>query len=141
MAYLNGGYSPVEFPDLLREYEGNGTALLGNWGASPSGVDLYLRKNGYKTTFVTGPDLEQDGNGYERLQSQYDVYIMSSWNIKGQITEGVHTMAITKGENGKFFVHNSFAQNPIEYDSLESAVLLYHGGDSDPISLIGVGKK
>lgn len=141
MAYLNGGYSPVEFPDLLREYEGNGTALLGNWGASPSGVDACLKRYGYETKFVTGPDLEQGGEGYEKLQSQYDVYIMSSWNREGKITKGVHTMAITKEENGKFFVHNSFSDNPKEYDSLESAVLSYHKGESDPISLIGVSKK
>ncbi len=141
MAYLNGGYSPIEFPDLLREYEGNGTALLGNWGASPSGVDACLKRHGYETKFVTGPDLEPGGEGYEKLQSQYDVYIMSSWNREGKINKGVHTMAITKEEDGTYVVHNSTYGKTEGYSSLADAVLSYKDGLSDPISVIGVEKK
>lgn len=80
MAYLNGGYSPKDFPDMLMDFEGRGTALLGNWGASPLGVASYLERNGYSTSFVSGADLGENGKGYLKLQSEYDVFIMSTWN-------------------------------------------------------------
>ena len=141
MAYLEGGYSPVEFPDLLRDFEGNGTALLGNWGVSPSYVKVYLNTHGYSTTSVSGPSLEMDGKGYDIIQNQYSVYIFSSWNSDETIMEGVHTMAITKEKNGKFYVHNSGKSDPSGYNSLKSAILSYHKNDSDPIYLIGVVKR
>ena len=141
MAYLNGGFSPVDFPALLRDFEGNGTALLGNWGTSPSYICMYLKNHGYSTTFVSGPSLEQDGKGYEKLQSQYDVYIMSSWCNKEKITGGIHTMAITKDAEGKYVVHNDSNNIKNVHDSLESAVLSYKSGESDPISVIGVKKR
>jgi hypothetical protein len=140
MAYLDGGYSPVEFPDLLRDFECNGTALLGNWGVSPSAVNLYLSNHGYTTTFVSGPDLETDGKAYEKIQNQYNVYIMSSWNNDKAITRGVHTMTVTKESDGKFYVHNDYGDKLVGYNNLKSAVLSYHDGISEPISVIGVKK-
>ena len=145
MAYLDGGYSPVDFPDLLKEYEGNGTALAGNWGASPSSVDACLRQHGYETELVSGAKLGESGKGYRQLQDKYDVYILSTWNRGDKIpSSGVHTMAITKNENGKFVVHNDYKYkegSPLnEYDTLREAAYSYHNGDSEPISIIGVTK-
>jgi len=145
MAYLEGGYSPVEFPDMLKSYEGKGTALLGNWGASPSAVEHYLKGRGYSTKLVSGADLGESGKGYLSLQDEYDVYIMSVWNEEGKISSGIHTMAITKEKNGSYVVHNSITQrkNGVlnEYETLRSAVLSFDSGTGDPISLIGVRKK
>ena len=70
---------------------------------------------------------------------------MSVWNEEGQISSGIHTMAITKEKNGSYVVHNSITQrkNGVlnEYETLRSAVLSFDSGTGDPISLIGVRKK
>ena len=145
MAYLEGGYSSIEFPDVLKEFEGRGTALAGNFGASPTRVDDYLKRHGYKTQFVTGSELGEGGKGYKRLQDNYNVYILSTWNYGDNIPwSGVHTMAITKNDNGKFVVHNDYKYDDKfslkEYDTLREAAYSYHNGNGDPISIIGVAK-
>ena len=145
MAFLSGGYSSVEFPDLLKEFEGRGTALAGNFGTAPIYVDTYLKRQGYKTEFVTGFELGDNGKGYKYLQDKYSVYILSTWNSGDNIPwSGVHTMAITKNDNGRFSVHNDYKYEqgtPLkEYDTLREAAYSYNDGNSEPICLIGVSK-
>ena len=135
MAALNNNSSPVGFVDLLSEFEKNGIALDGYIGTSPNSIQEYLDKKGYETEMLVGGSLSQ--KSANSLATDYEAFIMTSYNSKDNVLDMIHTICITK-EKGKYVIHN--AGDSTKYDSLGAAVYGYNSGKSEPICVIGVTK-
>jgi hypothetical protein len=134
---LNGGESPEDFPELLNYFEGNGIVLGGEFGTSPDAVNTYFQNNGYDTKMISGKEIKS--STIEKMQDKYDTYILTTYNDSSDLTAAVHTISITKNEDGKYVMHN--AGDATEYETLEEAIGAYNGGISEPISIIGVKNK
>ena len=75
------------------------------------------------------------------MEKNFETYIFMSYNNTENIADMIHTMSITKEEQG-FFIHNSFCQ-PIYYETLYDAVVKYNsdnGFTSRPIIVMGIKK-
>lgn len=135
MSAINNNSSPVGFVDLLAAFEKEGIALDGYIGTSPNSIQDYLDRKGYQTKMLVGGSL--DVKSVNSLASNYDSFIMTSYNSKDNVLDMIHTMCITK-ENGKYVIHN--AGETEKYDSLGDAVFGYNSASSEPICIIGVTK-
>ena len=136
LVYLNGGKSPVDFPDLIKRFEEKGVTLYGYFGTSPMELDRYLNSQGYKTTMLVDGEDKMD---YNTLQNKYDTFIVTVYNNKEKVSSQIHTMSITH-EGGKYYLHNTFDGSAYEGNSIEDVLSKYKNGNSEVISIIGVGK-
>lgn len=134
---MNDGTSPTSFPELLANFEGNGIVLGGEFGTDPTALYLYLDSNGYDVDMLYGESVKD--SKLERMQSDYDTYILTAYNDADNLGEMIHTVSITtENIDGqvKYVIHN--AGDSTQYDSLAEAVNGYNDGTGEPISVIGV---
>ncbi len=111
--------------------------------------EYFDAKPGYHADMMCGSELniETDANGnmvrkwsaYDRVDN-YDSFIVSVWNNKDTITRGVHTMCISRNEDGTYTVHNGYVGDKPYYESVEEALADINDRNVLPISLIGVIK-
>ena len=77
------------------------------------------------------------------MSSDYDTFILTTYNDASDVSGQVHTMSITC-ENGKYVLHNDYGEiyeknkEQESYNSLEEAINAYRNNSSEPISVIGV---
>ena len=77
------------------------------------------------------------------MSSDYDTFILTTYNDASDVSGQVHTMSITC-ENGKYELHNDYSrtfqisETSKKYNSLEEAINAYRNNSSEPISVIGV---
>ena len=127
------------FPRLLNYFEKNASILKGYFGTSFSGIIRYFKKNGYGYISFMGRKITKEN--IDLVEKNYATYIFMSYNNTENIADMIHTMSITKEEQG-FFIHNSFCK-PIYYDTLYDAVVKYNsdnGFTSRPIIVMGIKK-
>ena len=75
------------------------------------------------------------------LEKNFETYIFMSYNNTENIADMIHTMSITREEQG-FFIHNSYCR-PIFYETLYDAVVKYNSDNgfvSRPIIVMGINK-
>lgn len=131
LVYLHGGNPPQDFPSLLAQFEQKGILLGGYFGTSPDHIQAYLQRN-YRTRMLTGRQLISDT--LQELSADYDVYIMTAYNNRTDITGQIHTVCITRETEG-YQVHNGDRFRV--YDTLAYAVEGYHDGEGRAICVIG----
>lgn len=134
----NGDGSSVQLPELIYEFENDGIVLNGCFGTSPIAIQEYIEEQGYSTSIIVGDDITS--SNIDDLQQNYDTYILTAYNTEGHIENSMHTVSITyEAETDTYHIHNS-SQNDhtYGYGSLEEAINSFSGGDSDPISIIGI---
>ena len=127
------------FPRLLNYFEKNASILKGYFGTSFSGIIRYFKKNGYDYISFMGKKINKEN--IDLIEKNYATYIFMSYNNTENIADMIHTMSITKEEQG-FFIHNSFCK-PIFYETLYDAVVKYNsenGFTSRPIIVMGINK-
>lgn len=125
------------FPKLLNYFEKRNTILKGYFGTSIVGLIKYFNQGEYEDTYLYGRKINEEA--LTQIQENYSVYIFMSYNNSENIVDMIHTMCITRSEEG-FFIHNSYGK-PIFYNSLYEAVVKYNEygeSHSRPIAVIGI---
>lgn len=138
---LNGGESPVSFPELLETFEESGIVLNGEFGTNPTALYLYLEASGYDANMLCGMSVTD--SALNNMQSEYSTYILTAYNDANNLGAMIHTISITcetdpTSGDSYYVIHN--AGDSTHYDSLADAVNGYNGGNGEPITVIGVSK-
>lgn len=130
-----------EMAELIRNFEKDGMCLDGNIGTSPMALYEYLVNHGYTAEYTTS-NVPKD---IQEISEKYDTFVVTAYNEKDDITGQVHTVCITKGDDGKYYIHNGGTRSgdgrseSIPYDSLEEAINDIGGNDnSQSIIITGV---
>ena len=136
---LEKAYSPDFMAELIGEYEKHGTALLGEFGVSPSAICAYLKKQGFSV--VTA---KKDDRSLDMADSRCQIFIATVYNDAKDITAQIHTVCITKEEN-KYILHNAYRKNQdgiyvasIPYATLKEAIAHISEQEVKMICLIGI---
>ncbi len=132
---LNDKSSYTNFPELISYFEKNGAILDGYFGTSPDSLETYFTNMGYDTKMLTGSDI--DSLNLASLDSQYQTFILTTYNDKSDIMSQIHTISITYDNSG-YHLHNDYTKQQHTYHSLEEAVYAYHDGNSEPICVLGI---
>ena len=93
------GSEIMEFPSLVGIFKKAGMALFGLFGTSPRALYRWLATNGYDvvSSAVTGE--------FDKIAQDSTCAILSYYNDKNDIRKGVHTICLTRSENG-LIAHN-----------------------------------
>lgn len=132
---LNNDTSHISFPELISYFEKNGAILNGYFGTAPDSVENYFINMGYDTKMLTGADI--NNLNLAILDSQYQTFILTTYNDKSDIMSQIHTLSITYDNSG-YHLHNNYTKQQHTYHSLEEAIYAYHDGNSEPICVLGI---
>ncbi len=143
MVNLNGGTSPVSFPEILSAYEKYGVVANGALGISAIAVNDYFMKNGYQTEFLSGKEITD--KSLERMDEAHNAFIIMVYNDKDNMNAAVHYMSVTKEVyiNGQvqYVLHNDYSANgKTQCSSIVDVIKNYWNGKGEYISVIGVGR-
>ena len=132
--------SPDFMAELIGEYEKHGAALWGEFGVSPQGISAYLKRQGFLAVTVK----KNDDNSLNMADSRCRVFIATVYNDAKDITAQIHTVCITKEENG-YILHNAYRRNQkgvyaasIPYATLKEAIAGISGREVKMLYLIGI---
>lgn len=139
--------SAGELAELISRFERKGAVWGGMWGVTPQSLKPYFKKLGYPVK-KTWSRKEKPIN---RLGEESDTLIVTSYNNGDDVFDGIHTVNISKDEEGRFHVHNDYryyrdangshifvSHGP--YDTLYEAVSKLSGGTAASLCVIGVKK-
>lgn len=90
--------------DLIAMCEQNGAVLGGKFGTSPYAVEDYFKERGYDVMTTTS----RDPSAINRIGEKCDTVIVNAYNNKNDITAMIHTVSITREEEGTYSVHNAY---------------------------------
>ena len=123
-------------PKLIAAFEKDGMVLSGKFGTSPRAIYDYLKKKGFDCTFFLGNRFD-----LKSLEEECDTYILTVFNDRNNIKKQVHTIAVSKDEDG-FIAHNVYgngvAQGP--FANAEDMLGKINKGRSKIICAIGIKK-
>ena len=132
--------SPDFMAELISEYERHGAALWGEFGVSPLAICAHLKRQGLSV--VTAK--KDDDKSLDMADSRCRVFIVTVYNDAKDITAQIHTVCITKEENG-YILHNTYRKNQkgvyaasIAYATLKGAISHISGQEVKMIYLIGI---
>ena len=126
---------------LIRYYETNGAALLGEFGVSPKAIETYFVRQGFS---VTATD-KDDNKDIDAVDGKSRVLIVTVYNDMNDITKQVHTVCITKEAVTGYVLHNAYCRDEqgvykesIPYTTLQEAISHISGYEPKLIYLIGI---
>lgn len=131
--------------ELISRYEARGAALGGAFGVAPTAISVYFRECGFAVATAYGEDKE----AVEEIGRNYTVMIATAYNDKNHITAQIHTVCITRNQDGKYVLHNAYLvdekgqyRESMPYRTLQEAVAHISRREPKLIYLIGIaGKK
>jgi hypothetical protein len=127
---------------LISNFEEDGAMLAGFFGTSPKAIYDYFSNNGYHVSMSDTTDADE----INEIGENYDTVIVTAYNDANDITKQVHTVSITKKENGTYVVHNIWKYEKGKYveaggyNSLNEAIGAI-SENPEVISIIGIDKK
>lgn len=148
-ALHNMGYdlTPEEMANLIRNFEKDGIVMNGVIGTSPMALYEYMADQGFSTDYITS----NDPVAIDNFSQEYDTFIVTAYNDKNDVSAAVHTVCITKNNDGTYVVHNGYNTDPNDsskyvgsasYKSLEEAMKhVVPNGDPESIMITGVGEE
>lgn len=139
--------SAGELAELISRFERKGAVWGGMWGVTPQSLKPYFKKLGY----VVKKTWSRKEKPINRLGAESNTLIVTSYNNRDNVFDGIHTVNISKDEAGKFHVHNDYryyrdakgshiyvSHGP--YDTLYEAVTKLSGGTAASLCVMGVRK-
>ena len=134
----------TEMAELICTFEKKGAVLSGGFGVAPTEINDYFEREGYGTEMITSMEKED----INAVGEAYDTVIITVFNSSHNIMDQIHTMNVSKGENG-YVYHNGYKLDETkssyiaseECDSLWEVITSVSGGDAKPISVIGINGK
>ncbi len=124
---------------VISAYERDGAAANGEFGVAPRAIASYFAQKGYRVQTTESTDSWM----LNQFDENNDVAIVTVYNDQTDITQMLHTVCITKTENGGYIAHNiNRVKNgksvpSDEKTTLEEAIKSI-GRDSVAISVIGI---
>ncbi len=129
--------------NLISHFERDGAVLNGDFGVSPLAVYRYFVDRGYDVVMTA----RRDANIINDLGDKSDTVIVTVYNNQNDITDMVHTVSVTKREDGKYEVHNTNFKNEngqyavrdnngLGYDTVQDAI---DDSSQDPAVLCVIG--
>lgn len=132
-----------ELVELISIFETRGAALKGKFGTSPLALYNYLKEKGYDVG-ATDSFQKEDINA---MGEKYDTIIITSYNNQLNLANGIHTINISKGEEG-YIAHNNYSRDVNQelvaspaVPTLWDAVLDLPEGKTKPVFIIGINNK
>lgn len=122
--------------NLISAYEKDGAALFGEFGTSPHAIENYMKNAGYQVQSTTSLDKEQ----INEIGENSDVIIATVYNDKKDITGQIHTVCITKTQEGNYVPHNIGKSKSNNNISTLNDALKEISRDPQAINVIGVKK-
>lgn len=137
--------TPPDMAELINTFERKGAVLSGMWGCSPYAVYDYFVMRGYETAFTCSRDLPL----INQMGERFDAVILTAYNDRYDIRSMIHTICVTKDENGHYIMHNAYKKNKAgEYaaygqgrqiTSLQEIIKrMSAGGHASPVCVIGI---
>ena len=140
---LGKAVSPDFMAELIGEYEKHGAALWGEFGVSPLAICAYLKRQGFSVVTTK----KDDDKSLNMADSRCRVFIVTVYNDAKDITAQIHTICITKEENG-YVLHNAYRRNQkgiyaasTSYATLKEAIADISEREVKMIHLIGIDSK
>lgn len=102
--------------DMITLFEKNGATLKGEWGTSPIAVYDYL-KNKYKNDVnvkvsMYVPDkISVSNKKIDKIGDENDVFLATVYNNADKITDMIHTVCISKEDDGSYTVYNAYKKD------------------------------
>ena len=93
--------------ELISSFERNGAALNGKFGVAPRAIYEYFTERGFETIAVTDNNIEV----INHIGNDFCAIIVTAYNNKNDITDMIHTVCITRRENGEYVIHNGYRKN------------------------------
>lgn len=130
---------------LISVFERDGAILNGRFGIAPSSIYDYFRDRGFETTIVIDNDMEKINN----IEKCYKAAIITAYNNKNDITDMIHTVCMSKRENGEYVIHNGYRKNALSgtWEEFKTGIFTLAdaipkiGRDSAAISIIGINAR
>lgn len=92
--------------DLIHTFEHDGMVLSGRFGTAPKAISDFFNKRGYTVK------MSQKEKDFEAIASQSKNMILTMYNNRFNIMDEVHTVCITKAEDG-LYAHNVYGDGSI----------------------------
>lgn len=105
----------MSIADIAWEYRSWGMVLDGHFGTHPSSVPLFFEAMGYSVTTLYNSDV-YSYKAFDYLLTDSTVAILSYWNNADSVGDGLHTVMIKRGSEGKILVYNEKTGNPESQD-------------------------
>lgn len=114
---LKGKMAVSDFLNIIQSFEKKGLTLNGIFGISPVSIKKYFQKTGYDTASTkTNKDEELNSFG-----QNFDTFICTIFHKKNNPKYGIHHIAITKNDSGKYVVHNPYRESDTLSGAIKSA--------------------
>jgi len=143
----------VTFPGLIGMYEKKGIINAGRFGVSPRAIVSLLKNinphEGLAASKVNRTSFQLNvmiprGKKYDisSFANDRSAIIMTYYNNKFDLYDQIHTIAITKDENG-YTAHNVYGNGYIHgpFEDINELIRTIGSGNAGPIMLIGVNKE
>lgn len=101
---LQENVSPDSMVELISSFERNGAVLNGKFGVAPRAINEYFTERGFETIAVTDNNIEV----INHIGNDFCAMIVTAYNNKNDITDMIHTVCITRRENGEYVIHNEY---------------------------------
>ena len=125
------------FPQVLTEFEEDGLCFRGAFGTAPKKVERFFASKGLRTKAVSGKKITEQAAC--ELEKCFECFVVTVYNDKNNILAMVHTMCITRVEEG-FCAHNT-SVGAVSGQSLYGLVAGLNNGTAKPLWLMGVGER
>lgn len=96
-----------DMAELIDAFEARGAALWGAFGVAPTAIRAYFLKKGFAVETADGAD----ETAVERIAESHRVMIATAYNDRNDITAQIHTVCITKNQEGQFMLHNVYRKD------------------------------
>lgn len=130
---------------LISAFERMGAVRRGEWGSSYYAVYTYFVEHGFETSFTCSRNMKRINEIGERC----DTVVLTAYNNQYDIRSMIHTISVTRDENGHYTMHNAYKRNKdgryaayggdMRIDSLQKVInLMSSNGLASPICVIGI---
>lgn len=130
---------------LISAFERMGAVRRGKWGSSYYAVYSYFVEHGFEASFTCSRNVKRINEIGERC----DTVVLTAYNNRYDIRSMIHTISVTKDENGHYTMHNAYKRNregkyaayggDMQIESLQEVIsLMSSNGLASPICIIGI---
>ncbi len=134
-----------EMAALISEFERKGAEIGGRWGCSPLSIRRYFTRRGYRVSTTTSIRPEK----LNTVGENSDTVIITAYNDRNDIRRMIHTVSVTKDENGSYVLHNAYKRingvyaaykgdSPVT--NLQEAIAAISQGQAAAICITGISK-
>ncbi|MDO4804855.1 MAG: hypothetical protein Q4A32_08555 [Lachnospiraceae bacterium] len=124
-----------DFAKLIATFEKRGMILYGGLGTDPGEMKAFFMEQGFSVEEYTDTE---EFLANERQARDRRAYVLTFYNDRENLLKGIHTVAVTLGEDG-FYLHNDGGKRAFgPYGSIGQIVLCYDRMRAGMISILRI---